>query len=88
MSILCDILANMGKPLTIQEGDDRRIERLKARLGINRKIDVVRAGMDLLEQHAAREERVARWKRAATRVAAESRRINAEFRAHSRLKRS
>lgn len=78
----------MGKPLMIQEGDDRRIERLKVRLGINRKIDVVRAGMDLLEQHAAREERIARWKHAAPRVAAESRRINAEFRAHSRLKRS
>ena len=78
----------MGKPLMIQEGDDRRIERLKARLGIDRKIDVVRAGMDLLERRADREERVARWKRAAARVAAESGRINAEFRSHSRLKRS
>jgi hypothetical protein len=78
----------MGKPLMIQEGDDRRIERLKARLGINRKIDVVRAGMDLLEAQAARAERVARWQRVAPRVAAESRRVNAEFREHSRLRRS
>ena len=72
----------------IQEDDDRRIERLKGRLGINTKIDVVRAGMDLLERHAEREERVARWQRATTRVAEESRRINAEFRAHSRLRRT
>ena len=79
---------NMGKPLMIQEGDDRRIERLKARLGIDTKIDVVRAGMDLLEQHAERQERLERWKRAASRVTAESRRVNAEFRPHSRLKRS
>jgi hypothetical protein len=78
----------MGKPLMIQEADDRRIERLKARLGINRKIDVVRAGMDLLEQQATRAERVARWQRAAARVAAESRRVNAAFREHSRLRRS
>lgn len=72
----------------IQEDDDRRIERLKARLGIPRKIDVVRAGMDLLEEQAARQERVERWRRTVPKVAAESRRINAEFRAHSRLKRS
>ena len=78
----------MGKPLMMQEADDRRIERLKARLGIDTKIDVVRAGMDLLEQHATRQEQIQRWRRAAPRVAAESRRINAEFRVHSRLKRS
>ena len=78
----------MGKPLMIQEYDHRRIERLKARLGVDAKIDIVRAALDLLEQRAAYEERVARWKRAAARVARESRRVNAEFRAHSRLKRS
>jgi hypothetical protein len=77
----------MGKPLMIQEGDDERIERLKSRLGIATKIDVVRAGMDLLEQQAERRERVARWARAAGRVAEESRRVNSEFRRHSRLKR-
>ena len=78
----------MGKPLMIQEADDGRIERLKVRLDIPRKIDVVRAGMALLEQQADRRERVARWIRAASRVAAESGRVNAEFRPHSRLKRS
>jgi len=78
----------MGKPLMIQEADDGRIERLKVRLGIPRKIDVVRAGMALLEQQADRRERVARWTRAVSRVAAESCRVNAEFRPYSRLKRS
>lgn len=78
---------NMGKPLMIQEADDRRIERLKVRLGIDTKIDIVRAGMDLLEQEAARRERLERWKKATARVAADSRRVNAEFQRHSRLKR-
>jgi hypothetical protein len=78
----------MGKPLMIQQHDDDRIERLKSRLGIARKIDVVRAGLDLLDREAERRERAVRWARAAGRVAAESRRINSEFRRHSRLKRS
>ena len=78
----------MGKPLMIQEADDQRIERLKTRLGIGTKIDVVRAGMDLLEQEAQRRERLERWKRVAARVVSDSARVNADFRAHSRLKRS
>ena len=71
----------------LQEADDRRIERLKRRLGIERKVDVVRAGMDLLEATADRRERAARWRRVAGRVAETSAQINAEFRTHSRLKR-
>ena len=77
----------MGKPLMIQDDDHRRIERLKARLGVGTKIDIVRAGMDLLEQEASRRERLERWKRAAARVASHSRQVNAEFQRHSRLKR-
>ena len=74
--------------MMIQEADDRRIEALKRRLGIDRKVDVVRAGMALLEEKADREERMARWVRAVQRVAPESRRVNAELRPHSRLKRA
>ncbi len=77
----------MGKPLMIQEEDERRIESLKARLGIQRKVDVLRAGIDLLEREAERRERIRRWQRAAALVAATSREVNAEFRPHSRLKR-
>jgi hypothetical protein len=72
----------------IQEADDERIESLKKRLGIATKIDVVRAGMDLLEHEASRRDRLERWKRAAGRVAVDSSRVNAEFRVHTRLKRS
>jgi hypothetical protein len=78
----------MGKPLMIQEDDDRRIERLKERLGIDRKVDVVRAGIALLEARAEREERAARWRRAAAHAAASSRSVNAEFRDRSRLRRT
>ena len=77
----------MGKPLMIQDDDDKRIEQLKRRLGIATKIDVVRAGMALLELDALRRERLEQWKRAAARVAADSARVNAAFRVHSRLKR-
>jgi hypothetical protein len=78
----------MGKPLMIQEEDERRIESLKRRLGIQHTVDVLRAGIDLLEREADRHERIRRWKRAATLVVPTSSEINAEFRGHSRLKRA
>jgi len=77
----------MGKLLMIQPDDDLRIERLKQRLGISRKVDVVRAGIELLEAQAERQERAGRWRRAAGVAAATSRQVNTEFRVHSRLKR-
>jgi len=77
----------MGKPLMIQEEDERRIVSLKRRLGIRHKVDVLRAGIDLLEREVERRERIRRWKRAAALVAPTSREVNAEFQAHSRLKR-
>lgn len=77
----------MGKPLMIQEEDERRIENLKRRLGIQRKVDVLRAGIDLLEKEAERRERIRRWKKAAALVAKTSHEVNAEFQTHSRMKR-
>jgi len=78
----------MGRPLMIQEEDERRIESLKRRLGIQRKVDVLRAGMNLLEKEAERQERVLRWKRAVSIAARTSREVNADFQRHSRLKRT
>jgi hypothetical protein len=78
----------MGKPLMIQEEDDRRIEDLKRRLGIQHKVEVLRAGMALLEKEAGRLERIHRWKRSAALVAATSREVNTGFQKHSRLKRT
>jgi hypothetical protein len=77
----------MGRPLMIQEDDERRIDDLKRRLGIHRKVDVLRAGMDLLEKEAERRERIRRWKQAAAVAASTSREVNAEFRPLSRLAR-
>jgi Arc/MetJ-type ribon-helix-helix transcriptional regulator len=76
----------MGKPLMLQPHDDKRIEELKERLGARSKVDVVRAGLDLLEREAERQARIGRWRRAARMVAASSREVNAEFRPHARLK--
>ena len=75
----------MGRPLMIREEDERRIERLKRRLGIRHKVDVLRAAIHLLEIEAERRERIRRWKRAAALCASTSREVNAEFRPHSRL---
>ena len=71
----------------LQEADAQRIETLKKRLGVRTKIDVVRSALDLLERDAERTERVARWRRAAGMVAAESHRVAREFRRYSRLRR-
>ena len=43
----------MGIPLMIQEDDNRRIEHLKKDFHIHKKIDVIRAGLALLEKEAA-----------------------------------
>jgi hypothetical protein len=76
-----------GKPLMIQDDDDRRIQRLQECLGVRRKVDVVGAGIALLEQEADRQARVARWRRAATLAAPTSKVVNADFQISSRLKR-
>jgi hypothetical protein len=77
----------MGRPLMIQEEDERRIEILKRKLGIQRKVDVLRAGIDLLEKEAERRHRVKQWKKAAALVSKISRKVNAEYQSHSRMKR-
>jgi hypothetical protein len=78
----------MGKPLMIQEDDNRRIEELKKRLSARSKVDVVRAGLTLLEREAERQARVERWRRAAQLAGPSSRAVNAEFRIYSRLKKA
>jgi hypothetical protein len=75
----------MGIPLMIQEADNRRIESLKKDFGIHKKIDVIRAGLELLEQKAERMKKVDRWKHAAALVAKNSREVNKEFQPHSRM---
>lgn len=76
----------MGKPLMLQEADAKRLELLKRRIQARTKIDVVRQALGLLEREAERAERVLRWARATRIAAAESRRVNRDFRGASRLR--
>ena len=71
----------------LQEVDAARIEALERRLRARTKIEVVRSALDLLEQSAERAARVARWRRAAGMVAAQSRTVPKEFQRHSRPRR-
>jgi len=77
----------MGKPLMIQEQDDRRIEQLRKKLGIKTKVQVVRDALSLLEQNVEKRNRVQRWKKAARIVSQTSRKVLSEFTPHSRLHR-
>ncbi len=78
----------MGKPLMIQVDDEQKIEKLKEKLHAKTKIEVVRAGLRLLERELDRIEKAERWKMAAAHVAASSKEINQEFQKYSRLKRT
>jgi len=76
----------MGKPLMIQEKDDKRIENLKKDFGLHKKIEVIRAGLDLLEKESDHIKKINRWRRAAKLVAKSSEEINQEYQALSRIK--
>ncbi len=76
----------MGVPFMIQEADNRRIENLKKGLGIHKKIEVIRAGLALLENEMLRSKRIKQWKHAAKLAAKSSHEINKEFQPHSRMK--
>ena len=78
----------MSKLITIQDKDRERIEKLMKELHINKQIDIVRAGLDLLEKEAERSKQINRWKQAASAVAKNSKSVNKEFQKHSRLKKS
>lgn len=78
----------MGKPLMIQAEDEERIENLKKKLRAKTKVEVLRAGLRLLEQETERIERIHRWKRSASIAAQQSTSVNRDFRRYSRFKRS
>jgi hypothetical protein len=74
----------MGKLLMLRDDDDRRIERLKRRIGAPSKVQVVRSALDLLEAQADRAEKIVRWRHAARLVAENSAAVNREFRPGAR----
>ncbi len=69
----------MGKPLMIQEDDDKRIEELRRKLGIKTKVQVLRQALGLLEKDAEKLERIQRWKRSAKVAAQSSKEVLADF---------
>lgn len=77
----------MGIPLMIQESDNQLIEALKKDFGIHKKIDVIRAGLKLLEKEAAQLKKIKRWKQAAKSVSKTSEEVNKDFQKYSRIKR-
>ena len=76
----------MGKPLMIQVHDEKKIDDLKLKLGAKTKIEVVRAGLALLEKEILDKEKSKRWKNAASLVAKSSKEVNQEFQKFSRIK--
>jgi hypothetical protein len=77
----------MGKPLMIQIEDEKRIDSLKEKLGARTKVEVVRAGLHLLERETERKDRVRQWKKAVSVVTDSSAEVNKGFQKYSRLKR-
>lgn len=76
----------MSRPLMIQDKDRERIEHLMKDFHIKKQVDVVRAGLDLLEKELVRVKKIRRWKQAAKAVAENSKSVNKGFQKLSRLK--
>ena len=75
----------MGKPLMIQEADDKRIEQLRKKLRIKTKVQVVRVALGLLEKDALKLERIERWKKAAKAASKSSKEVLSSFMPYSRF---
>lgn len=76
----------MGVPIMIQARDNELIEHLKKDLKIHKKIDVIRAGLALLEKESLRQKQINRWTQAVKLVASNSASVNKDFQKHSRMK--
>lgn len=73
----------MGKPLTIQDSDDKKIDQLKEYFQAASKIAVVRMALELLDQERLRQERSKQWMLAVKAVKKSSADTNKEFRKSS-----
>lgn len=70
----------MGKPLTIQDDDEKKIDDLKQYFGAPSKIAVLRMALALLEQEQQRLEKAKQWVRAVEAVRETSATTNKEMR--------
>ena len=72
--------------MMLREADTARIAAMQRTLRAESKVAVVRQALDLLEAAIERDARIARWKRAAAKVAKASAVANREWRVrHPRL---
>ena len=69
----------MGKSLTIQDSDDKKIDQLKEYFQTASKIAVVRMALELLDQERLRQERSKQWMRAVKAVKKSSADTNKKF---------
>ena len=76
----------MARPMMFKEEDVELIDDLCDDLQLKTKVDVVRAGLKLLQEKVERMKRVARWKKAVHAVYKTSEKVNREMQKHSRLK--
>lgn len=75
----------MGKPLTIQDSDDKKIDELKDYFQATSKIAVVRMALELLDQERIRQEKSKQWSRAVKAVKKSSADTNRDFRKSSNV---
>ena len=72
--------------MMLRDSDAARIAAMQRKLRAESKVAVVRQALDLLDAAIEREARIARWKRAAAKVAAASAKENRDWRVrHPRL---
>jgi hypothetical protein len=75
----------MGKPLTIQDDDEKQIDELKQYFGAPSKIAVLRMALALLQQEQQRLEKAKQWVRAVEAVRETSAATNKEMRKGSNV---
>ncbi len=72
--------------MMLRDEDYKRIEKLKRRTGAQTKVEVLRQALDLLEHDVDREDKVARWRKAARLAVKSSEEVLADFQPHTLLK--
>lgn len=75
----------MGKPLTIQDSDNKKIDELKDYFQAASKIAVVRMALELLDQERIRQEKSKQRSRAVKAVKKSSADTNKDFRKASNV---
>lgn len=78
----------MGISLMIQADDEKKIVELQEKLGARTKLEVIRAGLRLLEVESQKQNQILRWKISARLAASESARVNREVRSAAKARKA